>query len=134
MFCAGVPWSARAVSWRFCTELEAGRKALRINWPTCCADMHRLRAMSRLPRLKMLYGNDCPLSHVSSFAHWSAALKVHHRVTDMAPVAACTALRCLDVNGCSSLTDVSAMQACSGLTALDMNWCTSLVDITPLAS
>ena len=56
--CVGVPWSARAVSRRFCAELEAGRRALRIRWRTDAdpayypcggwaradgADPHRLR-------------------------------------------------------------------------------------------
>ena len=78
--------------------------------------------LSRLPRLKVLDGDDCPLSHVASLAHWMTALTVSHedRVTDLARVAACTALRYLDLNQCGSLDDVSALRACSSLTALDM--------------
>ena len=30
--CEDVPWSARAVSRRFCAELEAGREELHIRW------------------------------------------------------------------------------------------------------
>ena len=52
----------------------------------------------------------------------------------LGPLAACTALRDLDVSLCRSLTDMSALRSCLGLTALDMYFCTGLVDITPLAS
>ena len=79
---AGVPWSARAVSRRFCTELEAGRKSLHIRWThdglepsggnlsgASSAEPHRLHAMlSRLPQLMSLDACGCPPSHLVSLA------------------------------------------------------------------
>ena len=154
--CAGVPWSARAVSRRFCSELEAGREALRVRWMTdddsqfdsdwrgpsdghCSgaadADPRRLRAMlSRLPWLETLDGSGCLPRHVASLARPQlTALKMSQcrYVSDLCPLAACTALRRLDVMGCAALADLSPLRAC-GLTALDISGCPRLVDITPL--
>ena len=57
-----MPWSARAVSRRFCTEVEAGREALHIKWQGLGGtDPHHLGVMlSRLPRLKSLNGSNYP--------------------------------------------------------------------------
>ena len=136
---AGVPWSARVVSRRFCTELEAGREALRIDWPVVGdAVSHRLRAMlSRLPWLESLDVSRCPPDCLASLAlPQLTALKMFFcsDVTNLAPLTACKALQDLVVFGCNLLADVSALQWCRGVTALDMSYCTCLIDITPLAS
>ena len=54
--CAGVPWS---VSRRFCTELEASREALHINWKDArsICPQRLIALLSRLPRLLSLDGS-----------------------------------------------------------------------------
>ena len=97
---ACMPWTTRAVSRRFCTELEAGREALRINWlGVGDTDPHHLRAMlSRLPQLKSLDGRKCPPHLVASLAslalpQLTSLMMFECNVTHLAPFTACTGLR-----------------------------------------
>ena len=160
--CAYVAWSAREVSRRFRTELEAGREALRINWSRARdVDPHRLRAMlSRLPRLESLDGSDCPPSHLASLAlPQLTALKMssslgapaskglrgqaggsgflnHSRamiLADITPLASCTALLTLDLQSCKRRIDVAPLVSCKALRTLNLGMC-HLVDVPPLAS
>ena len=138
---AGVPWSARAVSRRFCTELEAGREALRIKWSgaggAARAEPHRLMAMlSRLPRLTRMNGDDCPARHVMSLAlpQLTDISMSDNRASNLGMLVACTALRRLDARHSHHLTDLSALGSCDNLTELLLHVCVRLVDVAPLVS
>ena len=58
----------------------------------------------------------------------------NRKISDMSPLATCTALTSLDMGACDQIRDLSPLASCTALATLDMGECNQISDLSPLAS